>query len=151
MAKPRLLDLWAGSIDLELSTARGNARTSTFTIAAAASRETRTDKAAAYFNQIYSLALVEGVSAATAEGYLGEDFNCKLSRIAEFQQRLHIFHNLSDPGAYRMNLDMSAVVNLKRWLAWHLTVSDRLLSEPVAGRQRNDLLYTTGLRLRFAR
>jgi len=228
MEKPGLLDLWAGFIDLGLSTARGNARTTTFTTAASATRETRTDKTAAYFNQIYSSALVDGVSAATAEAirsgwsynqnvnsqllwnlfndyeydrfqnldlrvvlgaglgysmikqdrkrldvlggvaynreefntplirnsaevYWGDDFNYKLSRIAEFQQRFRIFHNLSDPGPYRINFDMSAVMNLNRWLAWHLTISDRLLSEPVAGRQRNDVLYTTGLRLRFAR
>ena len=34
MEKPGLLDLWAGSIDLGLSGAKGNARTNTFTIAA---------------------------------------------------------------------------------------------------------------------
>jgi putative salt-induced outer membrane protein YdiY len=228
MEKPGLLDLWAGSVDLGLSSARGNARTNTFTIAAGASRETRTDKTAAYFNQIFSSALVDGVSAATAkairggwsynrnlkprllwnlfndyeydrfqdldlrvvlggglgytmikqerkrldvlggaaynreefstplirnsaEAYWGDDFNYKPSHITEFQQKFRIFHNLSDLGSYRVNFDLSAVMNLNRWLAWHLTISDRLLSDPVAGRQRNDVLYTTGLRLRFAR
>jgi len=228
MEKPGLLDLWAGYIDLGLSAARGNARTTTFTTSANATHETRTDKTAAYFNQIYSSALVDGVSAATAEAirggwsynqnlnsrllwnlfndyeydrfqnldlrvvlggglgysmikqdrkrldvlggaaynreefntplirnsaeaYWGDDFNYKLSRMAEFQQRFRMFHNLSEPGPYRINFDMSAVMNLSRWLSWHLTISDRLLSEPVVGRQKNDLLYTTGLRLRFAR
>ena len=228
LEKPGLLDLWAGFIDLGISGARGNARTSVFTVAAAASRETRTDKTAAYFNQIYSSALVDGVSATTAEatrggwsynrnlkprllwnlfndyeydrfqnldlrfvlgtglgykvinqerkrldllggaaynhekfntpltrnaaeGYWGDDFIYKPSGIVEFQQRLKVFHNVSDPGPYRINFDMSVVMNLNKWLAWHLTVSDRFLSEPVAGRQRNDVLYTTGLRLRFAR
>ena len=228
MEKPGLLDLWAGSVDLGLSSARGNARTNTFTISATASRESRTDKTAAYFNQIYSSALVDGVSAATAEAirsgwsytknanprllvslfndyeydrfqnldlrvvlgaglgysmikqdrkrldllggaaynreefstpltrnsaeaYWGDDFNYKPSRIAEFQQRFRIFHNVSDLGSYRVNFDLSAVMNLNRWLAWHLTITDRLLSDPVEGRQRNDVLYTTGLRLRFAR
>jgi putative salt-induced outer membrane protein YdiY len=225
---PGLLDLWVGTIDLGLSAARGNARTNTFTTAAAAIRETRTDKTVGYFNQIYSSALIEGLSAATAEamrggwsysknatpkllvnlfndyeydrfqnldlrfvlggglgfiaikddrkrldllggaaynreafstplvrnaaeGYWGDDFNYKLSRITELQQRFRMFHNLSDPGPYRINFDLSSVTTLSRWLAWHLTVSDRLLSAPVLGRQRNDVLYTTGLRLRFAR
>lgn len=228
MEKPGLLDLWTGTVDLGLTGARGNARTNIFTIAAAASRETRTDKTAAYYRQVYSSALVDGVSAATAEAirsgwsynqnvnprvlwnlfndyeydrfqnldlrvvlggglgfivikqdhkrldllggaaynhekfstpetrnsaeaYWGDDFNYKPSRIVEFQQRLRIFHNLSDPGSYRVNFDLSAVMNLNRWLAWHLTITDRLLSDPVEGRQRNDVLYTTGLRLRFAR
>jgi len=42
-------------------------------------------------------------------------------------------------------------VNLKRWLAWQFTISDRYLSDPVEGNLRNDVLYTTGLRLKFAR
>jgi putative salt-induced outer membrane protein YdiY len=228
MEKPGLLDLWASSIDLGMSGAKGNARTKTFSIAVRASRETRTDKTAAYFQQIYSSALVDGVSAATAEAirggwsynrnvkprllwnlfndyeydrfqdldlrvvlgsglgyamikqerkrldllggaaynheefstplirnsaeaYWGDDFTYKPTRIAELQQRLRVFHNLSDPGSYRINFDMSVVMNLNSWLAWHLTLSDRFLSEPVAGRQRNDVLYTTGLRLHFAR
>jgi putative salt-induced outer membrane protein YdiY len=227
MEKPGLLDLWAGTVDLGLSAARGNARTDIFTIAAGVSRETRTDKTAAYFNQIYSSALVDGVSATTAEArrggwlynrnikprllwnlfndyeydrfqnldlrvvlgsglgytmikhekkrldllggasynhesfstplirnsaeaYWGDDFNYKPSRF-ELQQRFRIFHNLSDPGSYRVNFDLTAVMNLNRWLAWHLALSDRFLSDPVEGRQRNDVLYTTGLRLRFAR
>ena len=196
MEKPGLLDLWAGSIDLGLSGARGNARTNTFAISATATRETRTDKTAGYFNQISSSALVDGVSAPTAEAirggwsytrnvsprllvnlfndyeydrfqnldlrvvlggglgytmiksdgkrldllggaaynreefntplirnsaeaYWGDDFTYKPSRIAELQQRLRVFHNLSDPGSYRVNFDMSAVMNLNRWLAWH--------------------------------
>jgi len=228
LESPGLLDLWAANIDLGLSTARGNARTNTFTTAASATRETRTDKTAGYFNFIRSSALVDGVSAATAEAvrsgwsynqnvnprllwnlfndyehdrfqnldlrvvlggglgytmfkqerkrldllggaaynreafstpetrnsaeaYWGDDFAYKLSRLAEFHQRFRMFHNLNNPGTYRLNFDMSSVINLNSWLAWHLTVTNRLLSDPVPGRQRNDVLYTTGLRLRFAR
>ena len=40
---------------------------------------------------------------------------------------------------------------LKKWLAWHVTASDRFLSNPLPGRQRNDLLLSTGLRLSFAK
>jgi hypothetical protein len=40
---------------------------------------------------------------------------------------------------------------LKKWLGWHDTASDRFLSNPVQGRQRNDLLISTGFRLSFAK
>ena len=85
------------------------------------------------------------------EAYWGDDFSLKLSPAMELQQKFRTFHSLSDPGEYRLNFDMSAVVNLKRWLAWQFTISDRFLSDPVEGNLRNDVLYTTGLRLRFAR
>ena len=71
METPGLRDLCTGTVDLGPSAARGNARTNLFTITANASRETRTDKTAAYFNQVYSSALVDGVSAATAEAIRG--------------------------------------------------------------------------------
>jgi hypothetical protein len=49
-----------------------------------------------------------------------------------------------------MNFDLSAVTLLKKWLGWHLTFSDRYLSDPVEGRLRNDVLLSTGFRLSFA-
>src|SRR5262245_16393972 len=228
LENPGLLDLWEGYIDLGLSGARGNARTTVFTTAANATRTTRTDKTVAYFNQIYSSALVEGTSATTAqavrggwsynrnispklfvnlfndyeydrfqnldlrfvvggglgyiaikddrkrldllggaaynreefstpetrnsaEAYWGDDFNYNLSKVTQFQQRFRMFHNVSDPGPYRVNFDLSFVTQLKRWLSWQVSLSDRFLSDPVPGRQRNDVLYTTGLRFKFAR
>ena len=87
----------------------------------------------------------------SAEGYWGDDFNYNLSKVTQFQQRFRMFHNLSDPGPYRINFDLGLVTQLTRWLSWQLSLSDRFLSNPVAGRQRNDVLYTTGLRLKFAR
>ena len=50
-----------------------------------------------------------------------------------------------------MNFDLSADTALWRWLSWQFTASDRLLSNPVPGRRKNDILFTTGVRLTFAR
>jgi putative salt-induced outer membrane protein len=227
LQNPGWLDLWEGFADFGWSAARGNARTNLLATAFNATRETRTDKITAYFNQIYSKALVEGDLATTAnavrggwsynrnlnsrlfatlfndyeydqfqdldlrfvaggglgytalkddrkrldllgglaynhekfntpltrnsaEGYWGDDFNYKVSGRAELTQRFRMFHNVSDPGPYRINFDLGLVTTVNRWLSWQLTVSDRFLSNPVFGRQRNDVLYTTGLRIRFA-
>jgi hypothetical protein len=49
-----------------------------------------------------------------------------------------------------MNFDIGANTRLFRWLTWNLAVSDRFLSNPVPGRQKNDLLYTTGVGISFA-
>jgi len=40
---------------------------------------------------------------------------------------------------------------LKKWLSWQLTVSDRYLSNPLPDRKRNDILFTTGIRVSFSR
>ncbi len=91
------------------------------------------------------------LSRNSAELNFGDDLLYKLSGAAAVTQSFRLFTNLSDPGAYRTNFDLSGVVALKKWLGWHVTASDRFLSNPVFGRQRNDLLLSTGFRLSFAR
>ncbi len=225
---PRWTDLWGGYFDIGLSTARGNAKATTLTTAANASRVTRTDKSTLYFNQIFANATVDGKSQRTAEAvrggwgynrnvnarmfvnvfndyeydafqnldlrfvaggglgfitikserqrldllggvaynresfstpltrnsaeaYWGDDWNYKVSSISALKQSFRMFNNLSDTGTYRMNFDLGAVTNIKKWLSWQLTASDRYLSNPVPGRQKNDILLSTGLRISFAR
>jgi hypothetical protein len=54
-------------------------------------------------------------------------------------------------GEYRINFDLGTVTNLNKWLDWQLTISDRYLSNPVEGARNNDLLFTTGVRVNFAK
>jgi hypothetical protein len=37
------------------------------------------------------------------------------------------------------------------WLVWNLALSNRLLSNPLPGRKKNDFLYSTGLGITFGR
>jgi putative salt-induced outer membrane protein YdiY len=225
---PRLVDLWAGSFDLGLALARGNARTSTLTTAFTAARVTRKDKVVVYFNQIYGSARVNGVNSDiasavrggwkynrdvsarafltvfndyehdrfqnldlrfvggagagfsairsdalrldfdagvdynrenffsglrrnSAEANFGNNLLKKMNTATSITQSFRLFTNLSNTGEYRVNFDLGTVTTLKKWLGWQVTVSDRLLSNPVQGRQRNDLLVSTGFRVTFAK
>jgi Protein of unknown function, DUF481 len=87
----------------------------------------------------------------SGEVNFGDAFLHKFSAATNVTQSFTFFSNLSVPGEYRMNFDVSAVTALNRWLGWHVTGSDLFLSNPVFGRQRNDLLISTGLRVTFAR
>ena len=87
----------------------------------------------------------------SAEANFGDSLNYKLSKAVSVTQAARMFTNLSDTGAYRVNFDLGTNTVLKRWLGWQVTVSDRFLSNPNAGRQRNDFLLSTGFRLSFAR
>jgi putative salt-induced outer membrane protein YdiY len=86
----------------------------------------------------------------SAEAYFGDSLTYKFSSASSLTQNLQIFPNLSETGQYRSNMNLSIVTALKKWLGWHVTASDNFLSNPVLGRQRNDLLLSTGLRLTFA-
>ncbi len=101
----------------------------------------------AYNRESYSTPLTRN----SAEAFWGDDWNYKISGASSLQQSFRMFNNLSDTGTYRMNFDLGASTVLKKWLSWQVTASDRFLSNPVFGRQRNDILLTTGFRLSFAR
>ena len=87
----------------------------------------------------------------SAEAYWGEDSSYKLSDATSVTQNFRMFNNLSETGRYRMNFDLGANTRLLKWLTWNLGFSDRFLSEPVPGRKKKDILYTTGVGITFAR
>jgi putative salt-induced outer membrane protein YdiY len=91
------------------------------------------------------------LTRSSAEFYWGDDFNYKLSGATSLVQGFRMFNNLSDAGEYRMNFDFGITTRLLKWLNWNANLSDRYLSNPVPGRKANDLLYSTGVGVAFAR
>jgi putative salt-induced outer membrane protein YdiY len=92
-----------------------------------------------------------GLNRTSGEILAGEDLTYKLSAITSLHERLSLYPNISRLGEYRSNFDLSAATTLRKWLAWQITASDRLLSDPLPGRKRNDFIFTTGLRVTFAK
>jgi putative salt-induced outer membrane protein YdiY len=93
---------------------------------------------------------MNGLDRNSAEANFGDNLIYKMLKGTSLTQSMRVFTNLTDTGAYRMNFDLGTATALKRWLGWHITASDRFLSNPVQGRQRNDLILSTGFRLTFA-
>jgi putative salt-induced outer membrane protein YdiY len=90
-------------------------------------------------------------SRNTAELFWGDDYSLGLSKALSLVQASRMFNNLSNTGEYRVNFDLGVSAKLTKWLNWNAASSDRYLSNPVAGRKRNDFLYTTGLGVTFSR
>ncbi|MBS1856332.1 MAG: DUF481 domain-containing protein [Acidobacteria bacterium] len=86
-----------------------------------------------------------------AEANFGDTLAYRLNGSTSLTQAFRMFNNLSDTGQYRVNSDLGMVTVVRKWLGWHVTASDRYISNPAEGRQRNDLLISTGFRLSFAR
>lgn len=87
----------------------------------------------------------------SGELFWGNEYNLKVSTTTSLVQSFRMFNNLSDTGAYRVNFDLGASTKISRWLTWNVALSDRYLSNPAPGRKTNDVLYTTGLGITFAR
>lgn len=86
----------------------------------------------------------------SGEALVGQEMTVKLSKRAQIKHRVAFFPNLTEMGAFRLNVDASAETALNRWLGFHITVSDRYINSMTAPAENNDLLVTTGIRLTFA-
>ncbi len=87
----------------------------------------------------------------SAEAYWGEDWSHRLNTSTSLVQSFRMFNNLSDTGEFRLKFDISVNTRLRSWLTWNVALSDRYLSNPSPGRKTNDILYTTGVGITFAR
>ena len=93
----------------------------------------------------------DNTKRSSGEVLVGEDLSAKLSNRVTVAERFTLFPNLSETGKFRAAFDSSLVTKLSRWLDWHVTLSDRYLSNPVDEAKKNDLLLITGIRLSFSR
>ena len=86
-----------------------------------------------------------------AEFFVGDDFDHKMNSSVSLVQSFRFFRTLSGLSNERANFDLGLVVQLKTWLTWNATFSDRYQQHPAPGRLDNDVLYSTGLGVRFGR
>jgi putative salt-induced outer membrane protein YdiY len=93
------------------------------------------------------LLLVPSSVQNSAEALLGEEFDSKLSKRTALTERFSFYPNLSHTGDYRFQLDSTISTQVKKWLSWQSTLSDRYISYPPVGLKANDLLLSTGLRV----
>jgi putative salt-induced outer membrane protein len=87
----------------------------------------------------------------SAEAVVGEEFDTHLSKRSTLTERFSFFPNLSHTGEYRMQFDTSLAVQMKTWLSWQTTFSDRYISYPPPGLKGNDLVLSTGLRVAWGK
>ena len=83
------------------------------------------------------------------EAQLGQTLDHQFTPRVSFKEQLFFFPNLSEGGEYRINFDAALVMDINRRLAWQVTLSDRYLSDPPGGLKQNDLLLTTGLKIKL--
>ena len=91
------------------------------------------------------------VNRSSGEVLFGNELAYQFTKVFGVTQKFVLFPNVSNTGQYRMNFDASAVTKLAKWLSWQMSFSDRYLSDPVGGAKNNDTLFTTGVRVTFAK
>lgn len=91
----------------------------------------------------------ENNDRTSLEAQLGQTLDHHFTPRVSLKEQLFFFPNLSEGGEYRINFDTALVMDISRRLAWQVTLSDRYLSDPPGGAKQNDLLLTTGLKIKL--
>ena len=86
---------------------------------------------------------------SSAEAQAGQTLLHRFNSRVSLKEQLFLFPNLSNGGEYRANFDTTLVTDITRRIGWQLTLSDRYLSNPPPGFEKNDLLLTTGLKIKL--
>src|SRR5262245_42292767 len=86
---------------------------------------------------------------SSAEAQAGQTLTHRFNSRVSLKEQLFLFPNLTRGGEYRINFDTTLVTDVTRRIGWQLTVSDRYLSNPPFGFEKNDLLLTTGLKIKL--
>jgi putative salt-induced outer membrane protein YdiY len=94
---------------------------------------------------------VASISQNSAEALVGEELDTKFSKRSTLTERFSFYPNLSHTGDYRAEFDTSVSTQLKNWLSWQVTFSDRYISYPPTGLKGNDILLSTGLRVTWGK
>jgi putative salt-induced outer membrane protein YdiY len=91
----------------------------------------------------------DNVTRTSGEVILGEELFHQIIEAMHVEHKLSFFPNMTNTGEYRINVDNALVTRLTRWFSLQLSLSNQLNSDPIPGKKKNDLLFTTGLRFSF--
>src|SRR5205814_4652554 len=80
---------------------------------------------------------------------LGDEFMHKLHGSTVLMQSLYFYPNLSNTGEYRTTFNFGTITKISKWLGWQNSFGDIYVSNPPAGRKKNDIIFTTGLNVTF--
>jgi len=84
-----------------------------------------------------------------AAGTIGDEFTHKISKSTVITQNAYFFENLQSTSDYRATFDFGTVTKINKWLGWQNAFGDVYVTNPPAGKKRNDIVLTTGLNISF--
>lgn len=87
----------------------------------------------------------------TPEGLAGLTFKHKFNDKLKLQNSLTFFQNITDLHKYRSLFDSTLSVDLTPRIGFVFSVGDRFNNDPIGASQKNDFLFTTGLKWNFGK
>jgi putative salt-induced outer membrane protein YdiY len=92
-----------------------------------------------------------GPNRSSAEVLVGNTLKHKFNDRVKIQQGFTLYPSLSNGGEYRFIFDSTLTADVTKRMGWFVTLADRYNSLPLAGVQKNDYLFATGLKWSFGK
>ncbi len=92
-----------------------------------------------------------GPNTSSAELLVGNTLKHKLNDRVKIQQGFTFYPNLTNTGEYRFIFDSTLSADVTSRIGWFVSAADRYNSLPIFGVQKNDFLFTTGLKFGFGK
>lgn len=108
-----------------------------------------------YTRDSYSGATAVSSSTSVDQSFpaltLGEDFAKKIGSTSALTEDFTFYPDLSNTSQYRFAADAGWTTQIKKWIGWQVTFSDRYISNPpILGTKNNDTVLSTGLKFSFS-
>ncbi len=82
---------------------------------------------------------------------LGEELTHKIGKGTVVTQNVGFYPDLQDTSQYRWTLNFGTVTKISKWLGWQNQFGDIYVTNPPVSAKKNDVVFTTGLNIAFAR
>jgi putative salt-induced outer membrane protein len=107
-----------------------------------------------YTRDSYSGATAVSTSTSVNQSFpaltLGEDLVKKLGSTSSVTEDFTFYPDLNNTSQYRFSADAGWSTQIKKWIGWQVTFSDRYISNPpILGTKNNDVVLSTGLKFSF--
>jgi Protein of unknown function, DUF481 len=108
-----------------------------------------------YTRETYNGATATSANASVSRNFpaltLGEDFTYKMGSASSFTEDFTFYPDLTDISQYRFALDAGWTTQIKKWIGWQITFSDRYISNPpILATKDNDAVLSTGVKFSFS-
>ena len=90
-----------------------------------------------------------GRNSDSPEALVGSTLRHKFTDKLKLQNSFTFFQNVTDSHEFRYILDTTLSVDLTKKVGWFVTVGNRFNNDPVGSNDKNDFLFTTGMRFSY--
>lgn len=91
----------------------------------------------------------QGDNTDTPEATIGNSLKHRINGRIKIQESFTFFQNFTDKGEFRYMLDTTLSADVTKKIGWFVTVGNRFNNDPIDNSEKNDVLFTTGVKWNF--